>query len=211
MKYGLRRSKLKDCKFAGHSLAGAILNRITAYGLNPRNLRGQGYDGAANMAGRFQGVQARISHLYPGAVYVHCYAHKLNLALVEACSVVSVQRFLELLKSLGKFFRTPKRREVLSRYASDVEGTRKRKISVPDSTRWTDNAESAITFIQLIPAIVDALEDIAKSSNFSSDDTQATAERLQNDILDFETVLAGVVSTCNWSCTRKPFNVFFFR
>jgi Domain of unknown function (DUF4371) len=187
----------------GHSLAGAILDRISAYGLNPKKLRGQGYDGAANMAGRFQGVQARVSHLYSGAVYVHCYAHKLNLALVEACNVLAVQRFMELLRSLAKFFGTPKRGEVLSRYAKSIKGNKKKKFPVPDSTRWTDNAEAAITFIQLFPALVDALQDIEKSSDFNSDDTQVAAERLQNDMLNFETALTGIVSTRNGALVMR--------
>ncbi|WAR27858.1 hypothetical protein MAR_013562 [Mya arenaria] len=38
-------------------------------------MRSQGYDGAANMCGRFRGVQARIRQQYPGVVYTHCKAH----------------------------------------------------------------------------------------------------------------------------------------
>jgi len=35
------------------------------------NLRGQGYDGDGNMAGKFSGVQARIKQIVPSAEYVH--------------------------------------------------------------------------------------------------------------------------------------------
>jgi len=41
---------------------------------------GQGYDGAANMAGRFKGTQTVVKEIYTKALYVHCAAHSLNLA-----------------------------------------------------------------------------------------------------------------------------------
>jgi hypothetical protein len=40
---------------------------------------GQGYDEAANMAGKFSGVRTRIQTEIPEAYYIHCYAHCLNL------------------------------------------------------------------------------------------------------------------------------------
>ena len=42
---------------------------------------GQCFDGAANMSGAKKGVAARVKEVVPNAIYVHCYAHLLNLAL----------------------------------------------------------------------------------------------------------------------------------
>ena len=42
---------------------------------------GQCYDGAANMSGVQKGVAARMQEIVPEAVYVHCNAHRLHLAL----------------------------------------------------------------------------------------------------------------------------------
>src|SRR5438067_5948362 len=42
---------------------------------------GQGYDGAANMSGHLNGVAAKLQKEAPGAVYVHCLAHCINLCL----------------------------------------------------------------------------------------------------------------------------------
>ena len=39
------------------------------------------YDGAANMAGSRSAVAARISSENPGAMYIHCGNHSLDLAL----------------------------------------------------------------------------------------------------------------------------------
>jgi hypothetical protein len=45
-------------------------------------MRAQGYDGAASMSRIHRGVQARIRERIPTALYVHCNAHVLNLAIV---------------------------------------------------------------------------------------------------------------------------------
>ncbi|QHO07770.1 Zinc finger MYM-type protein [Arachis hypogaea] len=47
-------------------------------------LRGQGYDGASNMRGEWNGLQALFLKDSPQAYYVHCFAHRLQLALVAA-------------------------------------------------------------------------------------------------------------------------------
>ena len=45
-------------------------------------LRGQGYDGASNMRGEFNGLQKLIRDENPYAFYVHCFAHQLQLIVV---------------------------------------------------------------------------------------------------------------------------------
>jgi hypothetical protein len=45
-------------------------------------LRGQGYDGASNIRGEFNGVQKLIRDENPYAFYVHCFAHQLQLVVV---------------------------------------------------------------------------------------------------------------------------------
>ena len=56
-----------------------------------KNLRAQTYDGAANMAGRFNECQAIIQKEYPLALHFHCAAHCTNLvaeSIAEACPLV---------------------------------------------------------------------------------------------------------------------------
>lgn len=45
--------------------------------------RGQALDGAANMSGIKNGVQALVKSESPQALYVHCLAHNLNLCLKD--------------------------------------------------------------------------------------------------------------------------------
>jgi hypothetical protein len=48
------------------------------YGLSIKQVRGQGYDGASNMRGEFNGLRALIMRENSSAYYVHCFAHQLN-------------------------------------------------------------------------------------------------------------------------------------
>ncbi|XP_024178762.2 zinc finger MYM-type protein 1-like [Rosa chinensis] len=54
---------------------------LTMYNLQVRNMRGQGYDGASNMRGIYNGLQALFLEECPYAYYVHCFAHRLQLSL----------------------------------------------------------------------------------------------------------------------------------
>jgi len=53
-------------------------------GLKIGDCRGQSYDNAANMAGMYMGLQARIKAMNLLAHFVQCAAHLLNL--VGACA-----------------------------------------------------------------------------------------------------------------------------
>ncbi|XP_035830088.1 zinc finger MYM-type protein 1-like [Helianthus annuus] len=61
-------------------------------------IRGQGYDGASNMRGEWNGLQALVREYSPYAYYVHCFAHRLQLALVcVSRDVTPVHQFFSYL------------------------------------------------------------------------------------------------------------------
>ncbi|XP_076373039.1 uncharacterized protein LOC143257899 [Tachypleus tridentatus] len=69
---------------------------------------GQCYDGAAVMSGHISGVQDRFRREVSQAVYVHCYAHKLNLVLVDCVhNIQAAAEFFVTIQKLYKFFSTP--------------------------------------------------------------------------------------------------------
>jgi hypothetical protein len=63
-----------------HELSVVLVN----HQLDVSKLRGQGYDGASNMRGEWNGLQAKFMEECPYAYYIHCFAHQLQLALVAA-------------------------------------------------------------------------------------------------------------------------------
>ena len=50
--------------------------------LSFEQVRGQGYDGASNVRGEFNGLQSLIMRKNPTTYYVHCFAHQLQLVVV---------------------------------------------------------------------------------------------------------------------------------
>ena len=55
-------------------------------GLSMNDFRGQSYDGAGNMAGRYAGAATLIMCDFKKALYVHCMNHCLNLCVANTCS-----------------------------------------------------------------------------------------------------------------------------
>jgi hypothetical protein len=61
---------------------------------------GQCYDGASNMSGQYNGVQAKLKELCTRApLYVHCWTHILNLVIQDVVkSVALCSRTFDLLQ-----------------------------------------------------------------------------------------------------------------
>lgn len=75
-----------------------ICSLLSCHSFDVQNLRGQGYDDASNMKGEINGLQALFLRECPHAYYVHYYAHRLQLALVDAAkSIVLVTQFFQKL------------------------------------------------------------------------------------------------------------------
>ncbi|XP_039688060.1 zinc finger MYM-type protein 1-like [Medicago truncatula] len=85
---------VKDTTFK--ALKNALYCILERYKLSISRIRGQGYDGASNMIGEFNGLQRKILDENPYAFYVHCYAHRLQLVIVSvASSCSSINDFFE--------------------------------------------------------------------------------------------------------------------
>ncbi|KAK9741078.1 hypothetical protein RND81_03G079700 [Saponaria officinalis] len=88
------------------------------------NIRGQGYNGASNMRGEWNGLQALFLADCPYAYYVHYFAHRLQLALVTASrEVSSVHQFFSNLNFIINIIgASPKRHDELqARKAAEIE------------------------------------------------------------------------------------------
>ena len=93
----------------GHT-AQQIFDSLVQYtsekGIDLANCRGQSYDNASNMSGKYNGVQALVKAKF-GAVaeYVPCYAHSLNLVGVCAAqSCPEVVQFFDFIENIYAFF-----------------------------------------------------------------------------------------------------------
>jgi hypothetical protein len=90
---------VKDSK--SDVLKEALFALLDHHDLSISKIRGQGYDGASNMRGEFNGLQKKIMDLSPHAYYVHCFAHQLQLVVVSVASSAccqSVHDFFEYIQ-----------------------------------------------------------------------------------------------------------------
>ncbi|GBM70637.1 hypothetical protein AVEN_117347-1 [Araneus ventricosus] len=72
------------CDVSSDRRAPAIADIMRQYLSNMNcsdKLVAQAYDGASASAGQYAGVQTIIKSTNPEAIFVHCYAHVLNLVL----------------------------------------------------------------------------------------------------------------------------------
>ena len=83
------------------TLKKGIYSILFKHKLNIQNIQGQGYDGANNIQGGWNRLQDLVSNDYIYAYYIHCFAHRLQLALVAAPKdVIFVQQFFTNLSSI---------------------------------------------------------------------------------------------------------------
>ena len=87
--------------------------------------RGQAYDKASNMSGIRNEVQALVKRETDRALYVHCFAHSLNLCVQEVSKGIELIRnvmdFIYELVQLIKF--SPKRTTIFSTLKKEVSVT----------------------------------------------------------------------------------------
>ena len=104
-----------------------------------QNGRGQGYDGAGNMTGLHNGLQARVRNLYPKMHFHWCSGHCLNLCLAKACE--KVKKVVDHVQEITIAFKYSAKREQYFKEAilADSESAqalgRKNKL-VMLSERW---------------------------------------------------------------------------
>lgn len=73
-------------------------------GLDIKNVISSAFDGAANMSGRYNGLQAVLKEVSPNMIYTHCYAHALNLVMIDSCSCcLDAKIFFGLLEKVAVF------------------------------------------------------------------------------------------------------------
>ena len=89
-----------DESVSGEAISEKVLQRVEDLSLNIIFCRGQGYDGAKNMAGKCSGAARRIADKYPKAPYVHCGSHALNLSVASACNIQVVRNMMGHVKAV---------------------------------------------------------------------------------------------------------------
>lgn len=145
---------------------------------------GQGYDGAANMSGQFKGVKSIIQAKYPKALYVHCVAHFLNLAVSSACDLQPIRNCLGVIEKLYCFFNTPKRKNALFEAISNSNLIPSIKsLKRLCATRWIQRYDAVNDFVQLFPYVVVSLETISSWKDVTAVEANMLRNAMDSEFL----------------------------
>jgi hypothetical protein len=139
---------LQNVGHKSEDMAIAVFDILKTFGVDIHDCRGQSYDNAANMAGRYSGLQARVKDVNPFARFVPCAGHSLNLvgqSAAEACS--EAVSFFAFIQNLYNFFtNSTHRHAILQKTFDDSNNDSTKTLKSLSITRWSarDDACSAL-------------------------------------------------------------------
>lgn len=142
-----------------------IKDFLTRSSLLIENCRGQCYDGASVMAGHVTGVSKRIVEEEPRAVFVHCLAHSLNLALQESARQWPIYRdMMDYLKDvINLICASPKRAAVFVDLQSQSPELSLSSLRPLCPTRWTTREQSIHSVLMNYSVVEETLQVIAET------------------------------------------------
>ena len=151
------------------SLSSYILDTLRMNGLDPQCIVSQGYDGASVMSGQCTGVQQRICEIVPQATYVHCYAHCLNLVLVDTTKSVSeAAEFFSLMETLYVFLSRSVTHAIFLKKQSELHSDKpQRPLQRLSDTRWSCRYLAVDAVYSTFGAVLATLEEIVDGEDRS--------------------------------------------
>ena len=184
-------------EMTGEAIAKIILESLKNLGLDCQFLRGQGYDGSGSMAGSVRGASSVVLREHHLALFVHCCSHVLNLAIANSCSLpLVVRNMIGSVSEVSKFLKHAKKRDNLEEV---IEGgfkeSKKKRVKPLCSTWWLEWYDAFEVFLELYPAILCALSDIAHKEDSVpwNNDTVRDANGLLATVEKFPFLLTLVV------------------
>ncbi|XP_059456615.1 uncharacterized protein LOC132186648 [Corylus avellana] len=173
------------------TLKNGIFDVLSRHCLDIQNICGQGYDGASNMRGEWKGLQALFLNDCPCAYYIHCFAHRLQLALVAASREVdSVHVFFTNLNFIINVASASCKRHDLLQVVHAIHIAHMQAISELETgkganqigtlkragdSRWGSHFNSICSIIRMFDATCTMLEDVQREGGTYSQRGDAKA------------------------------------
>jgi len=135
--------------------------------LDPAKIVSQGCDGTSVMSGHCSGVQQQVKQVTPQAVYVHCHAHCLNLALVDTAKrVPEAADFFVLMEVLYVFLSSSKAHAIYTQQQRELDpNSRIRQLQRLSERRWTCRYFAVDAVYSTYKAVLSTLQIIAEKEN----------------------------------------------
>lgn len=170
-------------KKTGAAIAEQIKRFLKECDLDLSWCRGQGYDNAANMTGKFQGVKTRILEENAQAYFSPCSAHMLNLCGTHAMETsVDVKTYFGNVQKLYKVFAlSPARWKILQPNVNI-------SLHSVSKTRWSARVDAVRPLIKNHTSMLESLIKIEEELHLPPE-IQADVECLIKWLKSFESVL----------------------
>lgn len=181
----------------GETLSKVILETLSEYGISISDCRGQSYDNASNMSGKYGGVQARLKRVNKLVEFVPCSAHSLNLVgtCAAECCVHAVS-FFGMVQALFNFFSASTHRWAI--LSACIDGIVPKSLS---TTRWSARADATRALRHNYSGILSALQQLANDK-----DQTATARNDASSLATKMETLEMAVLCVVWDSILERFN-----
>ncbi|XP_058746804.1 uncharacterized protein LOC131619753 [Vicia villosa] len=208
------------------ALKDALYGILDRHTLSISRIRGQGYDGASNMRGEFNGLQRKILDENPYAFYAHCYAHRLQLVVVSvASSCSSIHDFFEYISLIvtttsasckrNDALKEAQHREILNRLESGEISQGKglhqsSSLARPGDTRWGSRYTTLIRLDQMWSSVLEVLSIVDEDGRGPSQ-AAVLIEKMESFkfafILKFMLKLFGITNELSKILQTKDLNI----
>uniref|UniRef100_A0A3B1J2E9 DUF4371 domain-containing protein n=1 Tax=Astyanax mexicanus TaxID=7994 RepID=A0A3B1J2E9_ASTMX len=141
----------------------------------------QCYDGAAVMASGLNGVQAKVKEKIPQALFIHCYAHTLNLVMSQGVAKIrECKIFFSHPTGLAAFFsKSPKRTQLLDEICQ-------KRLPRVAPTRWNLASRLVCTVFEKKDALKDVFNYIVEHHEDFDHDAIHSADGYLSHLENFD-------------------------
>ncbi|KAM6216988.1 zinc finger MYM-type protein 1 [Rhynchocyon petersi] len=149
----------------GTSLHKIIKTYLQQIGVDLKNMRGQAYDSTVNLRGKFNIIATEFKKEEPRALYVHCYAQFLDLAVIRFCKEIKELR--STLNTLKVLFNSIHMSGEMMKSFPNICKLSQNKTCTKHSSQscWTVHDRILLSVIESLPEIIEALEVLSNCSS----------------------------------------------
>uniref|UniRef100_A0A673TGJ0 Zinc finger MYM-type containing 1 n=2 Tax=Suricata suricatta TaxID=37032 RepID=A0A673TGJ0_SURSU len=155
-------------EMTGTALHRTIKTYLQQIGVDLSKICGQAYDSTMNLRGKFNKIAAEFKKEEPRALYMHCYAHFLDLAVITFCKEVKELRIT--LNTLSSLFNTIHMSREMSANFQNICKLSQNKTSKkhPSQLCWTVHDHMLLSVIEGLPDIIETLELVSSHPSSTS-------------------------------------------
>ncbi|CAF3499847.1 unnamed protein product [Rotaria socialis] len=167
------------------SLSEKLFEFLQKYEIPIENCIAQCYDGASVMSGSQAGVQTLMRQNYmPRGIYIHCFAHRLNLVIGDVCKVVSyIDEFMAILSKIHEYFTCSSVTNEYFRHAQrSLQLDTSSSLKLWAQTRWDSRWISIDALKNNYSAIITALSDLIDNGGHRAIDARGLLAATQEPL-----------------------------